>query len=260
MTRLAGVIFFSVFVLIPPLFAQQQDSPVKSQSPVISEEEPMDGPPTGMSMSRMMMGPQTTELYPTMINSSEPTPEELARMVREAKLWVTEGITMLTEGAAALTEATQQTDVTTMRLASTQIGEGLSRLESGLSTSQALERGKPPAEVALRWFKSQLNLAAKPVESQQLRFMGMTPFQLFICLLMLASIGISLVIYLLRMRRAYHLLERIDAGRSTETNSLQPDTALGSAEMTNAHKSILRLWNKKNISDGIYPPHGMRMN
>ena len=174
-TDITVVIFFLFFTLIPPLFAQPQNSLVKAQSFVMSEKEPMDGPPSGMSMAKMMRGPQITALYPTMINNSEPTPEERERMEREAKLWVSEGITMLTAGAAALTEAIQQNDVTTMRLASTQIGEGLSRLESGMSTSQALERGKPPAEVALRWFKSQFNLAAKPVESRQLRFLGMAP-------------------------------------------------------------------------------------
>ena len=178
MSEVTAVIFFSLFAVIPPLFAQLQNSPMKSQSSEMSEEEPMGGPPSGMSMSRMMRGPQTTALYPTMINSSEPTLEERARMERETKLWVSEGTAMLIEGAAALTEATQKTDVTAMRLASTQIGEGLSRLESGISTSQALEQGKPPAEVALKWFKSQLNLEAKPVAFRQMRFLGMAPFQL----------------------------------------------------------------------------------
>ncbi len=245
MGEVTVVIFFSLFALIPPLFAQHQNSPMKAQSFEMSEEESMNGPPSGMSMSEMMRGPQTTALYPTMINSSEPTPKEKERMEQEAKLWVSEGIAMLTEGAAALTEATQETDVTAMRLASTQIGEGLSRLKSGISTSQALERGKPPAEVALRWFKSQLNLEVTPVASRQIRFLGMAPFQLFICLLMIAAIGISLVIYLLRMRRAYHLLERIDAGRTIETNSLQQDINLGSGESTNAHEGLLPIRRKK---------------
>ena len=125
---------------------------------------------------------------------------------------------ILTEGAAALTKATQQTDVTAMRLAGTQIGDGLSRLESGISTRQALEQGTPPAEIALKWFKSQLNLEPKLVESRQLRLLGMAPFQLFICLLMLAAIATGLVIYMRRMRRAHHLLERIEAGRAIRDN------------------------------------------
>lgn len=133
MGEVAGVIFFSFFTLLSPLFAQPQNSPLKAQSFELSEEELMNGPPSGMSMDKMMRGPKISALYPTMINSSDPTPAERERMEQEAKLWVAEGIAILTEGAAALTEATQQTDVTTMRLASTQIGEGLCGCYKGLA-------------------------------------------------------------------------------------------------------------------------------
>ncbi len=245
MGEVTAVIFFSLFAVIPPLFAQHQNSPMKARSSEMSEEDPMGGPPSGMSMSKMMRGPKTTALYPTMINSSEPTPEERERMEQEAKLWVLEGTAILTEGASALTEATRQTDVIAMRLAGTQIGEGLSRLVSGISTSQALEQGKPPAEIALKWFRSQLNLEAKPVEFRQIRFLGMAPFQLFICLLMIAAIGISLVIYMRRMRRAYHLLERIEAGRAIETNAPLQDIDQGPAGVTNADEGLLPIQRKK---------------
>ena len=44
----------------------------------------------------------------------------------------------------------------------------------------------------------------------------MAPFQLFLCTLMVVAIVVSLTVYVLRMRRASHLVERIVAGSARE--------------------------------------------
>jgi hypothetical protein len=85
------------------------------------------------------------------------------------------------------------------------IGQGLSQLKNGLAARRALESGEPPAQVALEWFKSQLNLLPPQMEFKATRILGMTPFQLFVCTLMIAAIGANLTVYVLRMRRASHL-------------------------------------------------------
>lgn len=236
--------FLVLFTQIPSVYAQQATAFATDDPPVMSGE-PMDGPSPGMSMHDMMRGPNTTALYPTMINSSKPTPKERERMVREAQRWTAGGITLLTEGAEALTEATGNADVARMRTASTRIGEGLSRLESGLSTRQALAGGEAPSAEALRWFKSQLNLTAEPEARQQQFFWGMTPLNFFICLLMLVSIGLALAIYLLRMRRAYHLLERMEASRATAVDSPQRDINLDAAGATAGSEGLLPIRRKK---------------
>ncbi len=242
---LTGVIYLLFLMSTHPLFGQPENPAAKAKSIAMSKKRPMDGPPSGMSMHQMMRGPQTTELYPTMISNLNPTAEERARMEHGAKLWVSEGTTMLTEGAAVLTQATRRNDVADMGLAGTQIKQGLSRLQSGLSIRQALGSGKPPAEIALRWFKSQLNLDVAQVETRQIRILGMMPFQLFICLLMLASIGIAMVIYFHRMRRAYRLLERINGGRIMEANLPQQDIDLNPARITEEQKGLLPIQRKK---------------
>ena len=177
---LAAVVLSSTIGLMPSALAQ-----------TTSQEQ---------SMSEMMRGPKSTELFPTLIRISEPDPVERARLERRAEQWMSEGISLVSEGAAALSESTQRDDVRAMEQAGATIRQGLSRLESGLAARRALESGEPPAQVALEWFKSQLNLLPAPMDSRDRRILGMTPFELFLCALMIAAIGVSLTVYVLRMR------------------------------------------------------------
>ncbi len=174
-------------------------------------------------MSQMMRGQKSTEFYPTLIRISEPDPVERERLEQRAEQWMSEGISLLSEGEAALSESTQRDDVRAMEQAGATIGQGLSRLESGLAARRALESGEPPSQMALEWFKTQLNLLPAHMDSKDTRILGMTPFNLFLCMLMIAAIGMSLAVYVLRMRRASHLIERIVAGSTGAAGA--PDTA-----------------------------------
>ena len=58
-----------------------------------------------MSMSEMMKGPESTELFPTLIRISDPDPVERARLERRAEQWMSEGISLVSEGAAALSDS-----------------------------------------------------------------------------------------------------------------------------------------------------------
>jgi ferredoxin-NADP reductase len=179
-----------------------------------------------------------------MINSSEPSQEERARMEQQAQRWVTEGKAMLKEGAAALTRATRESDINAMREASELIREGQNILDSGEATYQTLKQGTPPNKIALEWFKSQLNLNTPQVINPPTRILGMVPFQFFICLLMLASIGLALIIYLQRMRRAYQLLERLEAGEGLSLGPNQASSAQASI-ITPPHQGLLPVERKK---------------
>ena len=183
---------------------------------MIGREETVQGPSPGMSMSQMMRGPKSTEFFPTLIRISEPDPVERKRLEQRAEQWMSEGISLLSEGAAALSESTQRDDVRAMEQAGVTIGQGLSQLKNGLAARRALESSEPPQQVALEWFKTQLNLLPAQMDSKDTRILGMTPFQLFLCTLMITAIGVSLTVYVFRMRRASHLIERIVAGSTGE--------------------------------------------
>ena len=196
--------------------ARMPESPSRLMRGTTRRGEMMQGPSPGMSMSQTMRGPRSTEFYPTLINISEPDPVERKRLERRAEQWTSEGIALLSEGAVALSESTQRDDVRAMEQASATIRQGLSQLKNGLSARRALESGEPPPQVALEWFKTQLNLLPVQMDSKDARILGMTPFELFLCTLMIAAIGLSLAVYVLRMRRATDLIERIAAGSMGE--------------------------------------------
>ena len=171
---------------------------------------------SSLSMSQMMKGPTSTEFYPTLIRISEPNPVERERLVQRAEQWRSEGISLLSEGGTALSESTRQDDVSAMEQAGATISQGLSRLKSGLAARRSLESGEPPPQVALGWFKTQLNLLPAQIDPNETRIIGMTPFQLFLCTFMIAAIAVSLYVYVLRMRKASLLVERIVAGSTVE--------------------------------------------
>jgi ferredoxin-NADP reductase len=165
---------------------------------------------------------------------------------------MSEGISLLSEGAAALSEATQRDDARAMEQAGTTIGQGLSQLKNALAARRALESGEPPPHIALEWFKTQLNLLPPQRDSTAARILAMTPFQLFLCTLMTAAIGVSLTVYVLRMRRASDLIERIVAGSTGEAGA--PATATDqstnaattpSSTPTEAPEGLLPLQRKK---------------
>ena len=231
--------------------AGMQDSSSGSMPGMMGREETMQGPSPSMSMSQMMRGPQSTEFYPSLIRISEPDPVERERLERRAEQWVSEGIALLSEGAAALSESTQRDDVRAMEQAGATISQGLSQLKNGLAARRALESGEP-AQVALEWFKTQLNLLPAPIDSRDRRILGMTPFELFLCALMIAAIGVSLTVYVLRMRRASHLLERIVAGSTgeeaapaTATEQSENAATTSSPKPTAAPEGLLPIQRKK---------------
>jgi ferredoxin-NADP reductase len=183
---------------------------------MMGREETMQGPSPGMSMSQMMRGPSSTEFYPTLIRIPEPDPAERKRLERRAEQWISEGRALLSDGADALSESTRRDDVAGIEQAGAVIARGLSRLRSGLAARGALESGEPPPLVAQEWFKTQLNLLPAQTDPEDARVLGMTPFQLFLCTLMILAIGVSLTVYAQRMRRASHLIGRIVAGSAGE--------------------------------------------
>lgn len=213
---------------------------LKTSNPPEETKSAMGGPPDGMSMHDMMRGPKTTALYPTMINSSQATPAERRLMEQQTLRWTEEGMDTLAQGAAALSLATQGDDVSAIREAGAKIKQGIIKFESGLSTRQALALGQPPAEIAIQWFKSQLQLDTRAPQTQPMRIIGMAPMQFFVCILMLAGIIFSLFIYVRRMRQAYQLLNRIGAGESI----LAPETA-DEQGVTHAFEGLLPIQRKK---------------
>ncbi len=196
-------------------------SPAESGSEASSSEASnaggMGGGGMGGGMKEMMKAmarPKSTELFPALIKLPELSSEQRAVMQNQAQQRVSEGVALLQEGFGDLTQALGRDDAPAMQSSAAAIEEGLSRFRSGLAVRQALAEGIAPRRTALQWYKSQLNLLPPTDMRSSARVLGMTPFALFVCLLSLA-VGLALVtIYLIKVRRASALLERLTAGKA----------------------------------------------
>lgn len=184
------------------------------------------------TMMEAMRRPKSTELFPSLINLPDPSPEDLARIDRAATVRMSSGAALLSRSVEALATAARTDDVAAMDKAVAGAREGLSQYSSGLAARNALAAGVSPPTVALGWFKTELGLATPPALGPRAALWIMTPLQVFICTLMTLSIGTFIAIYFMKMKRATVLLQRLVEGSLPEASgavAAQPDTAAASA-------------------------------
>jgi hypothetical protein len=166
-------------------------------------------------MEKMMEGmgkAPPKELYPTLMSLPELTPEQRKQIQSQADERMRTGMALLSEGLDGLGEAAENEDYTAMQEATAQVREALAQFESGLATRRALAEGKPPRQVALQWFKGEMNL--QPPQGVETRggLFGLTLFHLFTMVLLIALALAMVAMYFFKMRRAAALFERIETG------------------------------------------------
>ncbi len=172
------------------------------------------GAGTGTEMAKMMEGccggkPKTKEFYPSLMDLPKLTEKQKADLQTRAHDRMKAGASIMNRGIEDLTRAAQADDYVQMERASAKIREGLAEFDSGVSTHRALLEGKTPQEIALDWFKHNLNLEERePIESRR-GFFGISAFHLFLMIFLIAFTLIVIGMYFFKMRRAAQLLRRI---------------------------------------------------
>ena len=163
-------------------------------------------------MGKMMeqMGvPPPKELYPTLMDLPNLPPEKRAETERLAHDRMTASREQMSAAATRLSEAAMREDYAAMQQATAQMREATAQFESGLAVHRALAEGKAPRNVALQWFKQDMNLL--PAASTEPRaFLGVTPFHLFTMALLIAFALAMVAMYFFKMRRAAALFGRLD--------------------------------------------------
>ena len=187
------------------------------------------GPAKGMGggmegMGKMMEGmgkAPPKELYPTLMSLPELTPEQREQVRGQAHERMRSGVALLSEGLDRLGEAAENEDYAAMQEATAQVREALAQFESGLAARRALAEGKPPRQVALQWFKGEMNL--QPPQGVEARggLFGVTLFHLFTMVLLIAFALAMVAMYFFKMRRAAALFGRIE----TDSGSPPPGSA-----------------------------------
>ncbi len=189
----------------------------------------MGGKGGGMmdGMMKKMGAPKPKEMYPKLMDLPDLPLEERAQIEQEAHQRMLEGTALLSEGLDELSIAASNDDFASMQIATAKMREGLSRFESGLAANRALGEGKSPRNVALTWFKREMNLLPPASASVGFRFFGMTLFHTLIMLLLVLFTAIMIWMYFFKMRRAAALLEKLTAAKPGAT--VASDTSVTAA-------------------------------
>ena len=118
-------------------------------------------------MMEKMGAPKPKDLYPSLISLPELTPEKRAEIEEQARERMKTGSVLLSEGLGELEQSSATADLPAMQAATARMREGLARYDSGLAARRALAEGKPPRDIALEWFKTEMSLpTGAAVDSQ----------------------------------------------------------------------------------------------
>ena len=205
----------------------------KSGSPGMApgSEAPAKGMGGGMEMEgmeKMMEGmgkAPPKELYPTLMSLPELTPEQREQVQLQADDRMSSGVALLSEGLDQLGEAAETEDYSAMQEATDQVREAVARFESGLAARRALAEGKPPRQVALQWFKGEMNL--QPPQGVEVRggFSGVALLHVFTMILLIAFALAMVAMYFFKVRRAAALFGRIEADKGSPPPGSSPPIA-----------------------------------
>lgn len=213
-----------------PLLAQisveehARHHPAPSQQPTTAPSAgEMSGKPAGMGdMAKMMEGrgnPPAKELYPSLMSVPEWSPQKRAELQAQADERMRSGLTLLGSGLDRLHEGAAASDFAAMQEATATLREGLAQFESGLAARRALAEGKPPKDVALQWFRSEMNLP-QPASAPDA---GAAPswFHAGIMAFLILFAAVMIAMYFFKMRRAARLLQGLTGG-ATSAPALTP--------------------------------------
>ncbi len=260
LSRIIGQWFVASFMvcLVGSLYAQVPPQKSRAQRPgVIELSKKVPDPPDekskpqkaaakgGMADHRGMMenmrnhmGPYTPrELYPSLMHLPDLSPEKREEIKRFAVQRMDAGLRMFTQGRVALAEATKRKDFSSMEQNASEMQAGVARYESGLAALTALEAGEGPQQIALSWFRSEMNLDPSLELESNTMILGMTPFHSIICALMTLLIAASVWMYFLRMRRVATLIQHLlqpttSSSLATQAVTFSPASSLAQQETT----------------------------
>ncbi|WP_430453363.1 2Fe-2S iron-sulfur cluster-binding protein [Rhodopirellula europaea] len=227
-----------------------QDGQSSESESVATKEQPESNSPS-MQMDDSMktemlrhMGPYTPrELYPSLMQLPELSPEKRADIEQRARDRMDQGLQIVANAQASLKLAEEEQDLVRMQEAAEEIRAGTAQYESGVAALRALEEGQAPREIALNWFRSEMNLDG-PALTENARIWGMSPFHLLMCIVLLLFGAAMVWMYVLRMRRAAELLSRISQPDSAE--SVPSENRVSSkSELPEASRTKTSRWSGK---------------
>jgi glycine betaine catabolism B len=170
-------------------------------------------------------GAAKTPIYPSLMTLPALTPEKRAEIDALASQQINEGMGRLATGAESLERAAQAGDYAAMQESVGLMREGLDELGAGIAARRVLSEGKAPRNLALDWFKREMNLASPIAPEEPRALLGVTPFHLFTMMLLIAFALAMVAMYFFKMRRAAALFGRLDSDSGSPPPGASPPLA-----------------------------------
>lgn len=165
----------------------------------------------GMGEMMKNMGlPPKRDFYPSLVEIPVLTPERWDEIQQTAHGRMTEGLGLLSTGIGSLSAAVDADNFALMQQALAEMRQGMQLVESGISAHRLLAEGESPRNIALNWFKTEMNLASQSSPEERHSLLGLTPFHLFTMVLLSLFALVMIALYFFKMRRAEALFGRID--------------------------------------------------
>lgn len=167
-------------------------------------------------MMEKMGAPKPKDLYPSLMELPDLPMERRGELEQEAHQRMIAGTRVLSEGFDELARSASGDDFAAMQAATAKIRDGLGNFESGLAAHRALREGKAPRNVALQWFKREMNLGdATQAASSNAFLWGMSPIHSSLMLVLFAFAAAMIWMYFFKMRRAASLLQQLATASAT---------------------------------------------
>jgi ferredoxin-NADP reductase len=180
-------------------------------TPSTPQSGPM-GPGMMGEMGEMMGGMHGTppkQLYPTLMSLPLLSPEQRQKVEQQADEEMRSGTALMNRALDELAQAQAAGNFAAMHDATLKLHEGMARFDSGTAAKRALAEGKAPRDIALTWFKREMNLTP-PVGEAAHGARGLSLFHFFTMALLIAFAVAMLAMYYFKMRRAAALFGRIE--------------------------------------------------
>ena len=177
-------------------------------------------------MMKQMGAPPPKELYPSLMAlPDEVTLEQRAGIEQLAHERMKAGTALLSSALEKLSESTSDEDYAAMQQATAQMREGLAEFEAGLAARRLLAEGKAPRNLALDWFKREMNLASPVRPNQPPGRAGVTLLHLLTMGLLVAFALAMVAMYFFKMRRAAALFGRLGPDANAPPPGASPPLA-----------------------------------
>ena len=173
----------------------------------------MAGGEMGEMMKEMGKAPRKA-FYPSLMDLPALSPRQRDAVERQAHARMTAGARIMAEALGPMSETAARKDYPALQSATERMRQGLAQFESGLAAHRALADGASPPEVALRWFKTEMNLAEAAASDTARTWFGIPVFHAISMGLIAAFALVMTMIYFARLRRARALAAELISERS----------------------------------------------